>query len=642
MARIKVLSREVSELIAAGEVIERPASVIKELVENSIDAGATHITVEIKNGGTTYMKIVDDGCGISSDDIATAFLRHATSKVNEKSDLDNIATLGFRGEALASIAAVARVEVLSKQANDEFGVNYIIEGSVERLNQKTGCPDGTTIIVRDLFYNVPARQKFMKKDVTEANAISFILQKLSLSHPDVAIKLIRDNRLDFNTTGDGTLYSAIYSIYGKNFAHDLIEVDFKENGISITGFTIKPLYAKHNRSFQNFIVNGRYIRSIACSTALEEAYKNLIMVGKFPACVLKIDVPPSIIDVNVHPAKIEVRFSDDKLIFNSIYFAIKNALMKSGLIYEFQMKKSNDWLSMKEEPEDFQQHTLAQASATQNQKQVSYEQEENKKRVDESVIIMPDDEEMDEFEGDKAAKAIEKINSTQIDENVKQEIEIGAFKYISRFSFVKSRQEALKPEEEYDKPKPTLRIIGEAFLNYVLAEVEDSLIIIDKHAAHERIIYEKLKTQSNKNTESQFLITPYKVLLSIDEYDAMLGSSEELERMGFKLDFDNKPYVSAIAIPTDLEKLDMDEVIPEIAHNLYMNKINPQTDLLDEMYHTLACKAAIKANDKNSIEELKLLAEQVYFDENIRHCPHGRPVMFSLSKGKIEKQFKRG
>jgi len=640
MAKIMVLSREISELIAAGEVIERPASVIKELVENSIDSGASHITVEIKNGGTTYMKIVDDGCGISKGDIATAFLRHATSKVNKKSDLDDIETLGFRGEALASIAAVSRVEVLSKQIDDEYGINYKIEGSVEKLNQKTGCPDGTTIIIRDLFYNVPARQKFMKKDVTEANAISFILQKIALSHPEVSIKLIRDNKLDFNSTGDGSLFSAIYSVYGKNFAHDMIEVDYKENGISVTGFTVKPLYSKHNRSFQNFFINGRYVKSVTCNVALEGAYKNLIMVGKFPACVLKIDISPAIVDVNVHPAKIEVRFSDEKLIFNSIYFAIKNALMKSGLIYEFQMKKQNDWLSKEDEPEDFQQQSLGQAPVTQSQTQVPYERTENRKRVDESVIIMPTIEEMDESEDVSTIKVTENDSDIQ-NENNEQESNIDGFKYINSSSLEKNQEEISETNVQLEKPKPTVRIIGEAFLNYIMAEVEDNVIIIDKHAAHERIIYENLKTQGD-NMESQFLITPCKVLLSIDEYDAMLSSSEELSKMGFKFDFDKKPYVSAIAIPTYLEKLDMDEVIPEISQNLHMNKINPQTELLDDMFHTFACKAAIKANDKNSLEELKSLAEQVYFNENIRHCPHGRPVMFSLSKREMEKQFKRG
>ena len=339
MAEINVLSKEISELIAAGEVIERPASVIKELLENSIDAGAEHITVEIKNGGTTYMRITDDGSGIESEQVATAFLRHATSKITSKTDLDSIMTLGFRGEALASISAVAKVEVLTKTKNDELGTNYIIEGSIEKLNERTGCPDGTTIIIRDIFYNVPVRQKFMKRDSAEANAIISIMQKIVLSHPEISFKLIKDNRIEFTSAGDGELYSAIYGVYGRDFAHDMIPVDYSENGITVKGYVVKPLYSKSNRAFQNFFINGRYVKSVTCCVSLEEAYRNLVMVGKYPACVLMLDVPPAAVDVNVHPAKAEVRFSDEKIVFNSVYFAVKNALMASGLIYEFQMKE---------------------------------------------------------------------------------------------------------------------------------------------------------------------------------------------------------------------------------------------------------------------------------------------------------------
>ena len=290
MAEINVLSKDISELIAAGEVIERPASVIKELLENSIDAGAEHITVEIKNGGTTYMRITDDGCGIAPDQVATAFLRHATSKITSKDDLDSILTLGFRGEALASISAVARVEVLTKQHESELGTNYIIEGSIEKLNEPTGCPDGTTIIIRDIFYNVPVRQKFMKRDSAEANAIISIMQKIVLSHPEISFKLIKDNKVEFTSAGDGELYSAIYGVYGRDFAHDLIPVDYSENGIAVKGYVIKPLYSKSNRVFQNFFINGRFVKSVTCCVSLEEAYKNLIMVGKYPACAAQ-DAP---------------------------------------------------------------------------------------------------------------------------------------------------------------------------------------------------------------------------------------------------------------------------------------------------------------------------------------------------------------
>ncbi|MBR6791767.1 MAG: DNA mismatch repair endonuclease MutL [Ruminococcus sp.] len=343
MPSINVLSKEISELIAAGEVIERPSSVIKELVENSIDSGAMHITVEIKNGGTTYMRVTDDGCGMAFEDVPTAFLRHATSKISAKDDLDNILTLGFRGEALASVSAVARVELMTKQEADPLGTAYKIEGSVEVSHEKAGCPDGTTIIIRDLFYNVPARQKFMKKDVTEANAISQILQKITLSHPEISFKLIRDNRMEFNSCGDGELYSAIYAVYGRDFARDLIPVDYTHNGIKVTGYVIKPLYAKNNRSFQNFFVNGRYVKSRICSTALESAFTNMIMTGKFPACVLMIELPPSAMDVNIHPAKAEVRFTDERAVSDAVFFAVKNSMLNDGLIYEFELKPKVDW-----------------------------------------------------------------------------------------------------------------------------------------------------------------------------------------------------------------------------------------------------------------------------------------------------------
>lgn len=323
MAEITVLSKDISELIAAGEVIERPASVVKELLENSIDAGASHITVEIKNGGTTYIRITDDGCGIAPDQVPTAFLRHATSKINSKEDLDNILTLGFRGEALASISAVSRVELLTKQKADEYGTSYIIEGGVEVSYEQSGCPDGTTIIIRDIFFNVPVRRKFMKRDSAESNAVNSIMQKIILSHPEIAFKLIRDNKTELSSAGDGELYSAVYAVYGRDFSHDMIPVNYSENGISVKGYVVKPLYSKSNRSFQNFFINGRYVKSVTCSASLEEAYQNLVMTGKYPACVLMIDLPPVTVDVNVHPAKAEVRFSDEKVVFGAVYFAVK-------------------------------------------------------------------------------------------------------------------------------------------------------------------------------------------------------------------------------------------------------------------------------------------------------------------------------
>lgn len=648
MAVINVLSKEISELIAAGEVIERPASVIKELVENSIDAGARHITVEIKNGGTIFMRITDDGCGISCEDVATAFLRHATSKINVKNDLDNICTLGFRGEALASVAAVAKVELMTKRKEDEYGTCYHIEGSVEKSCEQSGCPDGTTIIIRDLFYNVPVRRKFMKKDVTEANAVSQIMQKIALSHPEISFKLIRDNRMEFNTGGDGELYSAIYSVFGRDFARDLIEVDYDYEGVKVEGYVIKPLYAKSNRTFQNFFVNKRYVKSKLCSSALENAYENMLMTGKFPACVLMLDVIPSEIDVNIHPAKAEIRFTNEKKITDAIYFAIKNALMNNGLIYEFQMKNRVDWTSMRvEEPqEEFVQQEMIFTPVE------KIEEEEIKIEIHDREIAEKESEPKSETISERcsAIEKAEKETATQqaeafapVNEESKSDVAVenlNEYKYIKTASFSKVAEQIAEPLQKPQPEKSKLRVIGEAFKNYIMAEVDDSVIMIDKHAAHERIIFERLKSQ-NCTQYRQMLMTERKTLLSSVEFDALVSNQERLAQMGFSFDFSQSPYVITTAIPVFFKELDLDEVIPEIAENLVMGKQNPQTHTFDDILHTLACKSAIKANDKNDIRELQSLAEQVYFDENIRHCPHGRPVMFTLTKGNIERQFKR-
>lgn len=654
MSEINVLSREISELIAAGEVIERPASVIKELVENSVDSGAKHITVEIKNGGTTYMRVTDDGCGMAFEDVPTAFLRHATSKIISKADLDNICTLGFRGEALASVAAVGKVEIMTKRADETYGTLYQIKGSNEVSHEKSGCPDGTTIIIRDLFYNVPARQKFMKKDVTEANAVSQILQKITLSHPEISFKLIRDNRLEFNSSGDGELFSAIYAVYGRDFARDLIPVDYTSDDIKINGYVIKPLYAKNNRTFQNFFVNGRYVKSRVCSTALESALTNMIMTGKFPACILMLDLVPATIDVNIHPAKAEVRFTDEKTVSNAVFFAVKNALMNDGLIYEFELKPKTDWTKSEEEPQEelIQQEILFTPVEQIEEKEKKFLNSETV--ISQSIEIPVQDKIF--AEDQKVTPLVEETLQEPVAANVPvtemKEVEkpviqcpeepVEGFKYINRQSFnkpVQLEKEIISAIPE-KKDEPKIRVLGEAFKNYIMCEIGDSIVMIDKHAAHERIIFERLKSR-NCQQYSQLIMDGGQVLLPLNEFDALETNAELLSDMGFEFDFSQKPYVVTKAVPTFMTELNLDEIIPEIAENLYLGKQNPQTHVLDDMLHTLACKSAVKANDKNDILELQALAEQVYSDEKIRHCPHGRPVMFTMTKGNIERQFKR-
>lgn len=659
MPSINLLSQEISELIAAGEVIERPCSVIKELVENSIDSGARHITVEIKNGGTTYMRVTDDGCGMSFDDVPKAFLRHATSKISSKEDLDNILTLGFRGEALASVAAVSRVEVMTKQKDETYGTLYNIEGSVESFHDKGGCPDGTTIIIRELFYNVPARRKFLKKDITESNAVSQILQKITMSHPDIAFKFIRDNRVEFNSSGDEELFSAVYAVYGRDFARDLINVEYEYSGIRVTGFTVKPLYSKNNRSFQNFFVNGRYVRSKLCSAALENAYENMIMTGKFPACVMMIELPPASMDVNIHPTKAEVRFTDEKTVSDAIFFAVKNALMNDGLIYEFELKPRQDWRQQVIEPEEMQQQEFLFTPVSE------IEQTEKKLFADENKISSAP-EQINSFTNEVSAEKPEIPQCTgknephetvsEQNEEVKPAIEIKSepepepenvegFQYLSTKSFEEIKPEP-KPQELEKKQsewteKPKIKVIGEAFGVYIIAETEDKkMVMIDKHAAHERIIFERLKSR-NCRQYSQMLMNGIKVLLTGDEFSALEANTELLADMGFVFDFSERPCVKATAVPTFIMELDIEEIISEIAENLRLNRHDPQSHTLDDMLHTVACKSAIRGNDKNSAAELQSLAEQVYNDERIRHCPHGRPVMFTMTKSNIEHQFGR-
>ena len=668
MPSINVLSKEISELIAAGEVIERPSSVIKELVENSIDSGAKHITVEIKNGGSTYMRVTDDGCGMSFDDVPKAFLRHATSKISAKEDLDNILTLGFRGEALASVAAVSRVEIMTKQSEQLYGTLYSIEGSFEKLHEESGCPDGTTVIIRDLFYNVPARRKFMKKDVTEANAVSSILQKITMSHPDIAFRFIRDNRTEFNSSGDGELFSAIYAVYGRDFARDLIPVDYEYEGVHVGGFVIKPLYSKTNRAFQNFFVNGRYVRSKLCSAALENAYTNMIMTGKFPACVLLIDLSPSAMDVNIHPTKAEVRFTNEKSVSDAIYFAVKNAMMKDGLIYEFELKPHADWTKPAPEQEEIKQQefifTPVDKIEETEQKLADtpapvYEApapaaEEPPVTADIKPSRAYDEQEQPAapvYEKPAAAvpvKAAETVSVSApepVTEEVPEPAAVEGFSYITQQSFASAPApkpaEPEAPKESVWTDKPKIRVIGEAFGLYIVAEAgEDTMIMIDKHAAHERIIFERLKSR-NCRQYSQQLLTGVKVLLTGDEFSALETNQELLADLGFTFDFSEKPCVVATAVPTFIMELDMEDIISEIANNLRMYNHDPQSRMLDDMLHTVACKSAIKGNDKNDIAELQSLAEQVYFDERIRHCPHGRPVMFTMTKSNISHQFGR-
>ncbi len=646
MARVQVLSKETAELIAAGEVIERPCSIVKELVENSIDSGASSITVEIKQGGISYLRVTDNGCGIDFEDVPTAFLRHATSKIQSKEDLDSILTLGFRGEALASICAVARVDVLTKTAGAEYGARYSIEGGEEKEYERAGCPDGTTIIIRDVFFNVPARLKFLKKDVTEGNAIASIVDKIALSHPEIAFKFIRDNKQEFITPGDGDLYSSVYSVMGKQFAASMIPVQYELNGIKIDGFTVKPLFGRPNRTMQHFFINGRYVKSPVCTHSLEHAYQNSIMEGKFPSCVLRLTVPPSIVDVNVHPAKIEVRFTDERVIADSIYFSVKNAILLDTAPAEITIKKPvPDYTKpLSEEQPVYTQTRLSSPVALQETKP-SFREETPVQSVVPQVHIPAEVRVSTEYSAPKpnddplavpynieSGGAAEEVPIEQLAPVSAEDMQ---FKYISEASFEKKKEVPAEPQREI-----YFRVIGEAFKNYIIAEVEGDLVFIDKHAAHERILFEKLKSGQQKLT-CQLLLQPVEALLGGDEFSAMIQNGELVREMGFDFEIAPPSSVAVKGIPSILDGCDPADLIIELAKNLSENKADPMPEILDNMYHTFACKAAIKANDNNTLSELSVIVRTILTDERIRYCPHGRPVMFKLTKRELEKQFKR-
>lgn len=656
MSKIAVLSKEISELIAAGEVIERPASVVKEVVENAIDAEAKHITVEIKHGGTTYMRVADDGSGIASEDVPTAFFRHATSKIHDRKDLESIYTLGFRGEALASIAAVSKVTLLTKRREDDYGTHYeIIGGTPTGEPEQGGCPDGTTILIRDLFFNVPVRQRFMKKDVTEANAVSQIVQKIALSHPEISFQMIRDNRMEFCTDGNGDLYAAIYALFGKEFAHDLIPVQYDDGFLRVSGYVGKPLYSKSNRTFQHFFINGRYIRSRVCSVALESAYQNLIMTGKFPTCVLMLEMLPVDLDVNVHPAKAEVRFTSEKNVADSLFFAVKNALLENGLIYDFQFRhNAQDWTKQPAVSTPMQQPTLPHlkepsdpfASKAEPEvespppPQTIYPTQYHYDIGETMAALMPEETRPAALENPQAEHT-----ELELEQNAEFEPQLEATALPETIlPLPTTTSEPSVPESLPEKQTilSEIRVIGEVFQNYILAEIsaEQKLVIFDKHAAHERVIFERLKSGAAKQYQ-QLLMQKTETLLPMDEFALMQEQTEQLANMGFSFDFSNPPFLRTTAVPTFLQSLNIDEIVTEIAHNFALGKINPQTAYLDDLLHTMACKAAIKAHDKNDLAELQELAQIVYADEQVRHCPHGRPVMFVIKKHELEKQFKR-
>lgn len=701
MGRINVLDKHTAELIAAGEVVERPSSVVKELLENSIDAGATQITVEIMHGGIDYLRITDNGCGILKEDVRNAFKRNATSKISVDSDLEKIGTLGFRGEALASISSVSKVQLITKAKEENIGSAYEIDGGEEISFDDAGCADGTTFIMRNLFYNVPARYKFLKKDVAEGNAVASVIDKIALSHPEIAITFIRDNKRVLKTAGDGKLMSSIYAVYGRDFASTLIPVDYELNGMKLIGYISRPTNGRANRNMQNTFINGRFVKSRTISVALEEACKGSIMIGKFPSCVLNLQISPEAVDVNVHPSKIEVRFINERPVFDTVYHGVKSALLRGDSRKEAVLNHNNtvnikplnpfnlaNKVINKEPPKSVQKapekpreksifdeldlptktvkyNKLNKVSDSSSVQKKYMEFLENNKKlsennqttnnticnnIDNNVINNVSTESkietrMDEVKEDTSLnQEVQKVNpfeELELEKITTEEKKSDVDVVLPTERQTNSSSENIEIKTLIDEDKQSFRFIGEAMNTYIIVETDNNkLVLIDKHAAHERIIFEKLKRE--KGTGSvQLLLIPITVTLEKNEYTVAIEHLDMFRNVGFDVeDFGNGTLIVRSA-PSYLRNDDVEDTIIEICGYIAENRKNVMSEHMEWIYHNISCRSAIKAGDSSTAKELIDIAKTVFSDDSIRYCPHGRPVCIELSKYEIEKQFGR-
>lgn len=641
LPEIKVLDQYTIDNIAAGEVVERPSSVVKELVENAVDAKATAITVEIKEGGIKFIRVTDNGTGIEKDQIQTAFLRHATSKIRSVDDLLNVSSLGFRGEALSSIAAVGQVELISKTADSLSGTRYEIQGGTEISFEDIGCPEGTTFIVRNLFYNVPARRKFLKTSMTEASYIESMMRQLAMSHPEISFKLVHNNQNKLSTPGNGKLKDVIYHIFGRDIAKNLLQCEQEKDQIVLSGYIGKPLISRGNRGYEIYFVNGRYIKSPIISRAIEDAYKTYNMKHKYPFTALMIRVPSETLDVNVHPTKMEVRFSDGEKLYRVIYEAVRSALQQKNLIPEIMLtnqRKSISALTPKKEsvPEPFElvrrQQVIRKADIG----------EESKKEIDRLIPSKPFDSVK------KDVKQMDKLDSDHknIKQDLKDEIRIQTKNHLKETPVYRTKDEQqisfLDEPEAKEKWKPKFRIIGQLFATYWLMELEDKCYIMDQHAAHEKVNYEKLiKSLEKKEIYSQQLAPPLILSLSMKETEILKQYKESFERLGFVIEeFGGREYCIR-AVPANLYGLGEQDVFIELLDSVIEENIMADTDVITDKIASMSCKAAVKGNQNISRIEVEHLLEELMKCENPYTCPHGRPTMISMTKTEIEKKFKR-
>lgn len=604
MGKIQVLDGETINKIAAGEVVERPSSVVKELVENAIDAGATAITIEIQDGGISFVRITDNGSGMEKEDIAMAFLRHSTSKIRSSEDLQTIHSLGFRGEALSSISAVAQVELLTKTAHAMTGCRYRIDGGVEKSMEDIGCPDGTTFIVRQLFYNTPARRKFLKSNMTEAGYISDLIARLAMSHPEVSFKFINNRQNRLHTSGNGRLKDILYHIYGRDISSNLLPVEAERDNIQMTGFIGKPIICRGNRSYENYFINGRYIKSPIITQAIEDAYKTFTMVHKFPFAVLHFALDTAELDVNVHPTKMEVRFSNGQELYRFVYETLRNILFGRELIPEVKPSEAKIWEAPK---------TVSQPASS-KPIQKSAVQPAHSEKPEEKKEKLPEPFEKNRLEARKSSLVEEKTQQYEL-------FETGLLTKEARIRH---------------------KLIGQVFETYWIVEYDGKLFIIDQHAAHEKVLYEKLmKRFKESQTMIQMLQPPIVLTLSMTEVDLLNRYMDDFKRMGFEFEsFGGKEYALR-GVPSDLYGFTGKEMVTELLDDLSGESPRIRTDMIGDRIATMACKAAVKGNMRISPKEADALIEELLQAENPYTCPHGRPTIISMTKTELEKRFKR-
>lgn len=630
MPKIQQLSPHVADLIAAGEVVERPASAAKELVENAIDAGAKHITVEIQKGGMRFLRVTDDGCGMSAEDAETAFLRHATSKLHEAKDLEAIHTLGFRGEALAAISAVSRIDLLTKPAQEALGTSLHLEAGKVLERDSAGCPDGTTIIVRDLFYNTPARMKFMRRDSIEGAALVAATSRLAIAHPEVSFRVLRDGEEVLQTPGDGKLYSALYAVMGKQTAKEMVEVNSHWEDYTLTGYVSKPSATRGNRSNQLFFVNGRYVRSATMTTALEEAYRNAMMVGRHPSCVLHLRLPEHLVDVNVHPAKTEVKFTNERDLFDCVRYGVQGALERASGRVEMQLPKKSRQMPPSSGKTPTVLHSLAipQNGTTAQRPPAAPQAKQDFFRTMSTESYRSFQQLM---QGGKA-----EIKPTQpvAPSDVSAADDTAPTKAKECAPALQEAQQAIPlPEQPY-------RIIGEALNTYIIVEEGNDLLLIDKHAAHERILFEKMR-KSTEPMLPQLLLTPILCQPEREEAAVLLENTALLAQFGFELEDYGGGTLAIRQLPADLDPSAAESTLNQLATDLMSGKRTEVCELRDTLLHTIACKAAIKGGWHTDEREREALVREVLTRQDLKYCPHGRPICVVLTAGQLERRFKR-